>query len=157
MTWKCHTLWHLGPSKNWVTWGEGRGWSRVLIWALVELCEVEGQHEKPPWLVPKGKIWTSRCSKNTLLKSLVLLTVLNQIWKCIPFVTLHSSLLTFISNIGKIMLLQSVLWECWSIFSCENAINMSASTIESKMLYLLFCRNFKFCTASMCSDSILTY
>ena len=133
------------------------GWSRVLIWASVELCEVEGQPEALPWLVPKGKIWTSRCSKNAFLKSFVLLTVLNQIWKCIALVTLHSTSPRFISNIGKIMLLQSVLWERRSIFSSENAINMSLNSTESKMLYLLCCRNFKFCTTSMCFDSTLNY
>ena len=134
-----------------------RGWSRVLIWVSVELCEVEGQPEAPPWLVPKGKIWTSRYSKNAFLRSLFLLTVLNQIWKCIAFVTLHSSSPRFISNIGKIILLQSVLSEHRSIFSCENVVNMAVSSTESKILYLLCRRNFKFCTASMSSDSAWTY
>ena len=34
-----------------------RGWSRALIWVLVQLCQVEGQPEAPPWLVLKGKVF----------------------------------------------------------------------------------------------------
>ena len=44
------------------------------------------------------KIWTSRGSKKAFVESLVLLTVLNQLWKYVVFVTLHSSLPRFIKN-----------------------------------------------------------
>ena len=47
-----------------------KGWSRALICASVELCQVEGQI---------FKIWTCRCSKNVFAESLVLQTVLNQL------------------------------------------------------------------------------
>ena len=59
-----------------------RGWFRALIWAMVELCQVEGQPEAPLWLMLRSKIfklWTSRCSNNAFAESLVLLTVLNQL------------------------------------------------------------------------------
>ena len=83
-----------------------RGWSRTLIWASVEPCQVEGQPEVPPWLAVRDKIlkiWTLRYSKNTFAESLVLLTVLNQLWKCVVFVMSHSSLPKFCNNIYKIM------------------------------------------------------
>ena len=84
---------------------QGSSWSRALIQVLVELCQVEGEPKTPPWLAPRGKTfktWTSRCSKNAFLKSLVLLTGLNQIWKCVAFVKLHSSSPRFINNVYKI-------------------------------------------------------
>ena len=36
---------------------QDRDWSRALIWALVELCQVEGQPKVPPWLGVKGNIF----------------------------------------------------------------------------------------------------
>ena len=33
-----------------------RGWSRDLIWASVELCQVEGQPKAPPWSATRGNI-----------------------------------------------------------------------------------------------------
>ena len=34
-----------------------RGWSRALIWVLVELCLAKDLPEVPPWLVLRGKIF----------------------------------------------------------------------------------------------------
>ena len=82
------------------------GCSRALIWASVEPCQVEGQPEVPPWLAVRDKIlkiWTLRYSKNAFAESLVLLTVLSQLWKCVVFVMLHSSLRKFCNNVYKIM------------------------------------------------------
>ena len=33
------------------------GWSGALMWASVELYQVEGQHKAPPWLALRGKIF----------------------------------------------------------------------------------------------------
>ena len=48
-----------------------RGWSRVLIWVLVELCQVEGQLEVPPWLARMEKFfktwWELRTTCPTFL------------------------------------------------------------------------------------------
>ena len=34
-----------------------RGWSRAVIWASVELCQVEGQSEASPWLATRGNVF----------------------------------------------------------------------------------------------------
>ena len=70
-----------------------RGWSKALVLTLVGLWQVEGQPEHSPSLTSRDKIFkacTSRCSIKEFAESLVLLTVLNQLWKCVVFVTLHS-------------------------------------------------------------------
>ena len=44
--------------QNWPNWFyRFRGWSRALIWVSVELCQVEGQPEVPPWLAMRGNIF----------------------------------------------------------------------------------------------------
>ena len=34
-----------------------RGWSRALLWVLVELCQIEGQPKVSPWLATRGNIF----------------------------------------------------------------------------------------------------
>ena len=78
------------------------------------------------------KIWTFRWSKNTFTEPVVLLTVLNQLWKCVVFVTLHSSSPWVINIVYKLIL-----------FQCKYCR-------KKKKIRLLF---FVLVTALMCSDS----
>ena len=34
-----------------------RVWSKILIWTSLELCQVEGQPDRPTWLAPRDKIF----------------------------------------------------------------------------------------------------